>query len=107
MSIVKTASIVSSTTSTAVDMTDMKVISFDCPADLTGTSFKFDVSPDNVTFRRLYDDAGNEISITVAASRTITVTDNVKAMSLAGVNFIKIVSSASETDVDIVVTGTN
>lgn len=68
----------------------MPVLLLVLPAAFTGTSIQFDVSVDGTTFQRLYDDAGNALAVTVAASHTVAVP------SLGAARSVKLVSSAAE-----------
>lgn len=63
----------SASLSDAVDMQGRDVVGFEMPAAWTTANLTFQVSLDNTTFNDLYDDAGNEETVTAAASRFISV----------------------------------
>ena len=87
------------TTSTEDYVEHLKIFLFHIPTGFAGTSLTFLARPDlTATARVLKDDAGNTISITVAAEQAVAVTDAVKALALASAGLLTIVSSTSETD---------
>lgn len=95
--IVKTATIATgATTSGAISLAGMKVFALSF-GTMTGTAMTFTASdsPEG-TFRALYDDAGNAISLTIASDRVVGVTSNAASMALAGCNWIKLVSGSTE-----------
>lgn len=49
------------------------------PAAFTGTQLTFQTSHDGSTYQNLYDDAGNEIAVTVAASSNVALPASVMA----------------------------
>ncbi len=82
----------SGTTSNAIETgTDNCFVGFYTPASLTGTSFTFQASPDNSTFYNVLDE-GTSYSVTVAASRYVSV----KPAVFVGARYIKIVSGSTE-----------
>ena len=61
------------------------------PASFTGTAITFQTSHDGMTYQNLYDDAGNEISVTVAASQNVSLPASV----MAAWRFLKIRSGTA------------
>lgn len=59
--------------SAAAFVNDWGLVRVVLPASITGTSMTFQASYDGTTYNNLYDQYGNEIVITVAASRSIVV----------------------------------
>jgi hypothetical protein len=49
------------------------------PASFTGTQLTFQTSHDGITYQNLYDDAGSEIAVTVAASTNVALPASVMA----------------------------
>jgi YD repeat-containing protein len=43
------------------------------PAAFTGTQLTFQTSHDGTTYQNMYDDSGNEVAVTVAASRNVAL----------------------------------
>jgi hypothetical protein len=68
-------------------------LSVQMPAAFTGTSITFQGSNDNSTYQNLYDDAGNEITVLVSASRNVKL----PAADLAGFSYYKIRSGTAGT----------
>lgn len=66
-------------------------LSIQMPSAFTGTALTFQGSNDNSTYQNLYDDAGNELTVTVAASRNVLL----PASALAGWTFLKVRSGTS------------
>jgi hypothetical protein len=66
-------------------------LALEMPAAFTGTSITFQGSDDGVTYQNLYDDAAQEITVTVAASRNVTL----PASLLAGYKFLKLRSGTA------------
>lgn len=63
------------------------------PAAFTGTTLTFTgCDTESGTYKALYDDAGNAITVTCAASRYIVL----DAANFAGVPYLKVVSGSSE-----------
>lgn len=58
---------------------------------MTGTSLSFQVSADGVTYQALYDDAGDQVLLPIAGSRSYTL-----PAALAAWPWCKIVSNAAE-----------
>lgn len=65
------------------------------PSALTGTAMTFTASHDNTTYVAVYDDSGNAVSITIAASRWIAMSPTVMA-KLAPFRYLKLVSGSNE-----------
>ena len=93
-----TAVFIGSATSTAVNLTGLKLVGLHAPAGLVGVSMTFLASiEESGTFRAITDDTGTDISITMTADRFVPITDSAKSLALAAAGWIKLVSSASET----------
>ena len=100
----KSVNIDGGATSGAVNLEHFKIFVLHIPASFLGTSMTFTSSPTKSgTYQPLMDDAGNAISITVAADDSVAITDSVKSMALAGAGWVKLVSSTTETDKDVVI----
>ena len=87
------------TTSDALDMGSSPdpfggLAGFITPASLTGTSFTFTVSLDDVTYYPVYN-GNTQLSITVTSSRAYGLTADNKAL-LCPWRFIKVVSGSAE-----------
>jgi len=67
------------------------LIRIQMPTGWTAASLTFQVSEDGVTYQNHYDDAGNEVTLTVAASRSVQVTPD----SLQGALYLKVRSGTS------------
>lgn len=79
----------SASLSSAIYVGDYKTFAFELPSGLDGTSLTFQsCSTADGTFLNVYDDAGNEVTATVAASRFVNA--NTLSVKLAGAPFIKI-----------------
>lgn len=65
------------------------------PAAWTAANLTFQVSYDGVTFANLYDNSGNEYTVTAAASRTILL----PLVDFLGIAYLKIRSGTSATPV--------
>ena len=92
-----TTNIASGTTTAAIDLTGKSLFAIQCPASLSSTTCTFTAAASKAdTYVAVNDDAGNAISITVAASKIITLLN--KHLSLRGFNYIKLVMGSSETD---------
>lgn len=85
--------------SNAIDIEGKVLVGLVIPSNFDGTTVKFQVSHDNVTYQALYDDGGTEISITVAASRGVGITA-AKAEALAPWRYIKLVTGTAQTTTD-------
>lgn len=68
---------------------------FVMPAAFTGASVTFQVSLDDSTYQALYDSANSQISITVSASRTYALKQDVRS-ALQPWPYVKIVSASAE-----------
>ena len=97
------------TSSDEIDLRDAKIITIYMPAAFDGTTMTFTTAPTaGGTHVPLTDDAGTAISITVAVSQAIVITDSVKSLAVAGLAYTKLVSGSSETaERTIQVTGLN
>ena len=85
------------TTSDAVPVGGFNKFNLDIPTGFVGVSVTFTASQTpGGTFRQLDDDAGLQVSVTVVANRSVSVTSSAGALALAAAGFIKAVSSASE-----------
>lgn len=83
------------TVSNAVQVLQYKVFALKIPAafDSTAISFQGSEKPDG-DFFDVYDQAGNQISITVSTSRVIGL--DAAALEVAAIPYLKIVSNSSE-----------
>lgn len=73
--------------SEAVALLDTRPMAFDLPESLNGaTSLTFQGSRDGVTFRNMYDNAGTELTYTVAANRWVIADPT----DFAAVSYIKV-----------------
>ena len=103
MSAIQTAQTVTiangQTTSNAIDLGELAVVGIQTPSALTGTSFTFQASSDNVTFCAVTKVDGTTYTMTVAASKYIVV----PPADLAGVRYLKIVSGATEGQADTII----
>lgn len=80
------------TSTPAIALGGMTIVGVQLPAALTGTALSFQASTDIAgTFTDVYNAAG-KISITVAASRWVTLDPK----DFQGLQFIKIVSGSTE-----------
>ena len=64
------------------------VVAIITPGTVAGTQFTFQASADNATWSNVYDDAGNELTITMAASRYVSL--GTVAKLLRAVRFLKV-----------------
>jgi len=71
---------------------DFRVFGVVVPATIDGTQIRFKVSHDNVTFVDLYDNAGAQVTITVAANRGVQAPAALEAWK-----FFKVVQVTSAT----------
>lgn len=86
----------SGTTSEARRIKGSKVFAF-IFGTMTGTTLTFTVSNSyDGTYVPLYDDAGNQISITVTDDACVGITSSAASMALASVEWVKVVSGSSE-----------
>jgi len=70
-----------------------RIVAIEMPAGWTAAALTFQGSLDGDTFNNFYDEAGAEISITVAASRFIGL--DAAALELSGVEYLKVRSGTS------------
>lgn len=75
------------------------VAGFQMPSAWTAANLTFQVSTDDATYQNLYDDAGNEVTVTAADSRFITL-DTAQRSNYDGIRFIKIRSGTSGSPVN-------
>lgn len=73
------------------------LVAVEMPAVWTAAAITFQTSSDGVTFQNLFDDAGVEIKLVVAASQNIAIGEgaNAKAEHFRGAAYIKIRSGTS------------
>jgi hypothetical protein len=84
------------TTSSVVPLGTRRVVGFYIPSGFDGVALTFTASTTvDGTFLAVHEDAGNALSITVAASRYVTITAT-KASCFASLPFIKIVSGTAQ-----------
>lgn len=82
----------SGTLSTALDMgTEAALVRIGMPTQWTAAAITLSVSPDDVTYRNLYDRNGNEYTIQAAASRSIIL----PPADTVGARFVKVRSGTS------------
>ncbi len=83
-----------------IEIRRFSLFAVDVPAGwITATVITFQASPTSGgTFLNVYDDAGNEVSVTVAASRAVSL-DSV-ALKLAPFRYIKIRSGTAASPVN-------
>jgi hypothetical protein len=87
-----TASIASSgSLSASIALQTRRPLALQMPSAFTGTSLTYQCSYDNETFADLYDDAGTEVTTTVAASRYIAL----EPATFAGCEFLKVRSGTA------------
>ena len=78
----------------SIDMRGLVLVGLVMPAALTSTSITFKFSDDNTTFYDLYDTSGNQVSITVAASRWVGLLPE----DFTGMRYMKINMGSVEGD---------
>lgn len=84
------------TVSGAVDIKAGRILGVMMPADWDSADLKFVASADGgTTYYDVYDDAGNEIALTVASDRFIVFDANTLD-NLAGISNFKAVASATQ-----------
>lgn len=74
-----------------IDIDGGLAYSLHMPSAWTTANLTFQASYDGTTFNNVYDDAGNEVTVTAAASRAITILSNY----LTPFKYIKIRSGTS------------
>jgi hypothetical protein len=80
------------TTSDAVNLNGFGMVGLILPSALTSTSMTFTGSQDNSTFTALYNTAGVQLAITLAASRIILFVPG----DFVGINYLKLVAGSAE-----------
>lgn len=80
------------TESEAIDCRGGVMVRYTAPATMTGTSFTFKISDDNVTFYDYYNTSGNQVTASVNAGKTTGVIN----FDFKGCQWIKFVSSSAE-----------
>lgn len=80
--------------SAAVDLNGGILVAIQMPAAWTAAGLTFQGSYDGTTFYNVYDDAGNELTLTTAAQRYL-VFDGDVARNLRGIRHIKVRSGTS------------
>ena len=101
------------TTSNAIDCREHWIVGFQFPAGFDGVALTFLASGaadptnpnafDGGTYRAVYDDAGNAVSLTVAASRYVGLGSSSNARVVESLPWVKLVASAQTDDVTILV----
>ncbi len=76
-----------------------QIIGIEMPAAWTAAALTFQVSGDGTNYHDLYDDAGNELSFTVAASRMVSFTEDKRSI-LSRWRYIKLRSGTTGTPVN-------
>jgi hypothetical protein len=80
--------------SAEIDLYQDSLLAFQMPAAFTGTALTFQASATaGGTYADVYDDAGAEVSVTVAQGRTVSA--SAAAAKLAPLRFIKVRSGAT------------
>lgn len=80
----------------AIDLRAASLAKIQMPASWTAANLTFQVSYDGTTFANLYDEAGNEITVTAAASRVIAV----DVGTFIGARYLKVRSGTAGTPVN-------
>lgn len=82
--------------STAVDLSDRRLVYIVAPAAWTAAALTFQISYDGATFADLYDESGNEVSYTLIAGKSmrLPITD------WLGVRHLKLRSGTSASPVN-------
>jgi hypothetical protein len=89
----------SETKSAEVDLRGTTLCGLYMPAAFTGTTLTFEAATSSGgTFVPVYDELGNQVSITVSSSRFISL----DPAEFAGIQFLKAVSGSSETAARII-----
>ncbi len=92
----QTVTIASGTTTAEIDCRGRTLYAVQCPASIASTTLTFTGAPSSGgTSVAVNDDAGAAISITVAASKFITLIN--KHMALRAIPFLTLVFGSSET----------
>ena len=85
------------TTSAAINIVGGAPVALMMPADWDAADITFQASADGgTTYYDVYDDAGNKVTLTVAADRYVGFDSDTKD-NLSGVFDLKLVASASQT----------
>jgi len=61
--------------SDVIDLQGHVLVAIQMPSTWTAADITFQVSLDGVTYNNLYDDEGNEVKLTVAASQVVAIKD--------------------------------
>lgn len=77
--------------SNAVQLAERLLVGIVMPSGWAAADLTFQASRDNVTYRNVYDDSGNEKAVVAAASRHIVITPS----DFAGIEWLKIRSGTS------------
>ncbi|MCC7260703.1 MAG: hypothetical protein IT567_06690 [Alphaproteobacteria bacterium] len=80
------------TTSSAIDLYGTTLVGIFMPASWTAANLTLKASSDNSTFEDVYDSAGTQKTLTVAASRYVMLDPS----HYAGIRHLKLVSSATQ-----------
>ena len=80
----------------ALDLHGCHVVAIAMSAAWTAAALTFQGSADGTTYYNVYDDAGNELSLTTAALRYV-VFDNDTKDNLSGIRWIKVRSGTAAT----------
>lgn len=84
---------ISTSLSPAIEIDFFRVAAIVMPSGWDAANLTFQASADGITYNNLYDDAGNEITVTAAASRHIGL--DAVAAELSGCPWLKIRSGTS------------
>lgn len=88
---------VSTTEFSVVDVQGLVLVAIELPATFAGTTLTFEGDADgDDTYQSIYDNAGNEVSWTVANSRLVIPTAG--SALIAGLVSLKVVSGSAEAD---------
>lgn len=81
--------------SAAIDLEQLNITGFQMPSSWTAAKLTFQVSADGVTYADAVDASGNELQVTVSASKFV----GVDLPELSGIRFLKVRSGISGTPV--------
>lgn len=80
------------TTSDAVNLNGFGMVGLILPSALTSTAMTFTGSQDGTNYSALYNVAGTQLAITIAASRIVLFSPG----DFVGINFVKLIAGSAE-----------